>query len=104
MAGLYARIAQVPALLFVSPIYWFTYSAQLKAAIDRLYCLRNWDNDFLKGKKAGAVFVYGDVDPYASGAVNAMATFDIMRGISSRDARERTVARGDHGRLPPPSP
>ena len=78
MSGLYERIVQAPSILFVSPIYWFTYSAQLKVVIDRLYGLWNWDNECLRGKRVGAAFVYGDVDPYASGAVNAMSTFDHM--------------------------
>lgn len=78
MEGLYEKVLACESILFVTPIYWFTYNAQLKTFIDRLYGLWNWDNDFLKAKKTGAVLVYGDVDIYASGAINAVSTFDHM--------------------------
>jgi len=78
MAGLYDKVAGCDAILFASPVYWFAYTAQLKAFVDRLYGLWNWDPDFLKGKKAGALLVYGDVDVYASGAINAISSFEHM--------------------------
>jgi multimeric flavodoxin WrbA len=78
MADVYKAVLEAKALLFVSPIYWFTYSAQLKTAIDRFYGLWNWEPDFLKDKRVGAVFVYGDTDVYASGAINAIGAFEHM--------------------------
>ncbi len=78
MAGLYDEVADCEAILFASPVYWFNYSAQLKAFVDRLYGLWNWNHDFLKGKKAGALLVYGDDDLYASGGINAVSSFEHM--------------------------
>ncbi|HNX30655.1 MAG TPA: flavodoxin family protein [Holophaga sp.] len=87
MAPLYEKIAQCQALLLLSPIYWFTYSGQLKVFIDRLYGLWNWDRNFLAGKRAGAVLVYADADPYESGAVNAISAFEHMFRFVKADCR-----------------
>jgi len=78
MDSVYRAFLDAKAILFLSPVYWFNYSAQLKMAIDRLYGLWNWEHDFLKGKAAGAVLVYGDVDIYASGGINAISSFEHM--------------------------
>ena len=87
MTPLYDKVAQCEALLLVSPIYWFTYAAQLKTFIDRLYGLWNWDRDFLAGKRAGAVLVYADADLYESGAINAISTFEHMFRYIKADCR-----------------
>jgi multimeric flavodoxin WrbA len=78
MAGLYDKVAACEAILFASPVYWFSYTAQLKAFVDRLYGLWNWNHDFLKDKKAAAILVYGDDDLYASGGINAVSSFEHM--------------------------
>lgn len=78
MQELYPKFLSMDALLLASPIYWFTYNAQLKLLIDRLYGLWNNHPDFLKGKPVGIILTYGDVDPYASGAVNAIHSFESM--------------------------
>jgi len=87
MAQIYDKIAQCQAVLFLSPIYWFTYSAQLKVFIDRLYGIWNQDHAFLAGKRAGAVLVYADADPYESGAVNAISAFEHMFRFVKADCR-----------------
>lgn len=87
MTLLYDKIAQCRALLFISPIYWFTYSAQMKGFIDRLYGLWNWDRAFLAGKRTGAVLVYADADVYESGAINAISTFEHMFRFTKADCR-----------------
>jgi multimeric flavodoxin WrbA len=87
MAGLYDKVAQCRALLFVTPVYWFTYTAQLKAFIDRLYGLWNWDKAFLAGKRAGAVLVYADAGLYESGGINAVSTFEHMFRYTRADCR-----------------
>ncbi len=75
---LYEKVLAADSLLLISPVYWFSYSAQLKLFIDRLYGIWNWDNDFMKGKKVASILAYGDVDVYASGAVSAIASFGHM--------------------------
>ena len=40
MQLLYPKIQQADALVIASPIYWFTFSAQTKLCIDRLYAFQ----------------------------------------------------------------
>lgn len=37
MAGILDKVDRADMIVFASPVYWFSISAQLKAAIDRLY-------------------------------------------------------------------
>jgi multimeric flavodoxin WrbA len=69
---------QAEAIVLASPIYWFTYSAQLKTCIDRWYALYNDHYDAFKGKQFGIILTYGDDDLYSSGAINAIHTFETM--------------------------
>lgn len=78
MQVLGTEIKNADALLLSSPVYWFTYSAQLKACIDRWYAIWNGDHAFLKGKPVGVILAYGDTDEYTSGAINAINTFNSM--------------------------
>jgi multimeric flavodoxin WrbA len=78
MEIIYGELAKADGVIFASPIYWFTYSAQLKVCIDRLYALWNSDHDSFKGKRFGIILTYGDEDLYTSGAINAMHTFESM--------------------------
>ena len=99
MQSLYPKIREADALVVASPIYWFTYSGQTKLFIDRCYALifireiEGEDGPIFKmetdlsGKKIGIVLVYGDRDPYISGAVNAIRTFqDMFRYVGSEIA------------------
>ncbi|MGA2080056.1 MAG: flavodoxin family protein [Holophaga sp.] len=87
MVPLYDKVAQCRALLFVSPVYFFNYTAQLKGFVDRLYGLWNWDKDFLAGKRTGAVLVYADADLYESGGINAVSAFEHMFRFTRADCR-----------------
>lgn len=87
MAPVYDQLLGCKALLLLSPVYWFNYNAQLKGFIDRMYGLWNWDRGFLAGKKAGAVLVYADADPYLSGGVNAIASFEHLFRFTGADYR-----------------
>lgn len=62
-------------LLLSSPIYCFTFSAQLKLFIDRTYALWKPSENLLKDKKIIIVLTYGDDDLHSSGAINAIRTF-----------------------------
>ncbi len=75
MQLLYPRILDADAIVIVSPVYWFTVSAQTKLFMDRCYALVDADGYLLRGKKIGIVMTYGDSDPFDSGAVNAFRTF-----------------------------
>lgn len=72
MRDLYPRLREADALVIASPVYWFTMSAQTKLFMDRLYAFIGPDGHGMEGKKIGVVLTYQDVDPLASGAVNAI--------------------------------
>jgi len=79
MQMLYPKIREADAIVYASPIYWFTVSAQLKLFMDRCYALGG-GSDYvashaLAGKRIGIVLTYGGDDPFDSGAVNAIRTF-----------------------------
>jgi multimeric flavodoxin WrbA len=76
MQGLYPRLLEADALVLASPVYWFTYSAQLKLCIDRWYGLWNAKHEAFRGKPVGIVLTYGDTDLYTSGGINAIHTFE----------------------------
>jgi multimeric flavodoxin WrbA len=75
MQGLYPKLQDAEAIVIASPIYWFTVSAQMKLFVDRWYPFERPDGNLLAGKRVGVLLVYGDTDPYTSGAVNAIRTF-----------------------------
>jgi multimeric flavodoxin WrbA len=84
MQGLYPKLQDAGAIVIASPIYWFTVSAQMKLFIDRWYPFARADGNLLAGKRIGVLLVYGDTDPYTSGAVNAIRTFqDACRYIGA---------------------
>ena len=70
--------------MIASPIYWFTISAQTKLFIDRWYALESSQGSVLKGKQFGILLTYGDDDPYTSGAINAIRTFQDMFRYTKR--------------------
>ena len=74
------------AVVIASPVYWFTVSAQAKLFIDRgFYPLGGPEGHALTGREFGFILTYADSDPFTSGAVNALHTFqDIARYIEAR--------------------
>ena len=84
MQLLYPKLRQADAIVIACPIYWFTISAQTKLFIDRWYALESSQGSALKGKHFGIILTYGDNDPYTSGAINAIRTFqDMFRYIEA---------------------
>jgi len=76
MQKLYPKMRAADAIVIASPIYWFTVSAQTKLFMDRWYAFGADENyKVLAEKKFGIVLVYADADPFSSGAVNALRTF-----------------------------
>ena len=87
MGVLYPKLRRADAIVIASPIYWFTMSAQTKLFIDRCYALEGLHGSALAGKQIGIVLTYGDSDPFNSGAINAMRTFqDMFRYIGAEIA------------------
>ena len=86
MQRLYPKLWETDAVVYASPVYWFTISAQLKLFMDRCYGMGDETDDpahhALAGKRIGIVLTYGGDDPYDSGAINAIRTFqDTFRYI-----------------------
>jgi multimeric flavodoxin WrbA len=76
MQPLYPKLREADALVIASPVYWFTVSAQTKLFMDRWYALGgHQEYAAFAGKRIGIVLAYGDHDPFVSGAVNALRTF-----------------------------
>lgn len=69
------KLREADAIVIASPIYWFTVSAQTKLFMDRCYALGGPQGNALGGKQIGIILTYGDSDPFNSGAVNALRTF-----------------------------
>ena len=85
MQELYLKLRQTDALVIASPIYYFTFSAQTKLFIDRWYALGEGKSTVLNGKQVGIILTYEDTDPFTSGAVNALRTFqDIFDYLGAR--------------------
>lgn len=78
MRPLYPRLAAADAILLASPVYWFTYSAQMKLCIDRWYGFQanHWKE--IRYKRFGLILCYGDTDLQTSGGINAVHTIETM--------------------------
>jgi len=84
MQELYPKLQQADALVIASPIYYCTITAQTKLFIDRWYAFGEGKDNALYGTKIGLILTYADDDPFASGAVNALRTFqDIFNYLGS---------------------
>ena len=104
MQMLYPKLRAADGIVVASPIYWFTLSAQAKLCIDRWYALEGPDGSALAGKQFGFVLTYGDSDPYTSGAINAIRTFqDMCRYIKADALRDRLRRSLGPGRDPGPT-
>jgi multimeric flavodoxin WrbA len=86
MQILYPKLRQADGVVIASPVYWFTVSAQTKLFMDRWYAFGGSEEyAALAQKRIGIVLTYGDLDPFASGAVNAIRTFqDTFNYVKSR--------------------
>ena len=78
MQPLYPKLAEADAIVLASPIYWFTFSAQLKLCLDRWYAFQSSRYQEIKDKPFGIILTYGDTDLYSSGGINALHTFESM--------------------------
>jgi multimeric flavodoxin WrbA len=78
MQALYPKLEAADAIVLASPVYWFTFSAQMKVCIDRWYAFQSSQWQELQGKQFALVLTYGDPDLYISGGINAIYTFEAM--------------------------
>ena len=85
MQILYPKLRSADVIVIASPIYWFTFSAQTKLFMDRWYGLGSDEGYALAGKKFALLLSYADADPFLSGAVNALRTFqDALQFIEAK--------------------
>lgn len=75
MQDVYPLLRAADGIVFASPVYWFSVSAQTKTVIDRLYAIGVGEGNDLRGKDLGVLMTYADSDPFNSGAVNALRMF-----------------------------
>lgn len=75
MQEIYPKLIASGAWVIASPVYWFTMSAQTKIFIDRCFALPAYQNDPFKDKRIAIAMAYGGEDPFDSGCVNALRTF-----------------------------
>jgi len=76
MQSLYPKLLAAEAWVIASPVYWFNMTAQTKIFMDRCFALyRESTKKTLVGKRIAIAMSYEDVDPFKSGCVNALRTF-----------------------------
>jgi multimeric flavodoxin WrbA len=75
MTAVYPDILNADIIVMAGPVYWFSVSAQTKLFMDRWYALEKDEGNLLKGKRMGVILTYGDDNPFESGAMNAIRTF-----------------------------
>lgn len=64
MVDIYPKIVNADTLVFATPIYWWSVSAQLKLFIDRMYALLKEDDiSNFKGKKVILIMTYAGARP-----------------------------------------
>jgi multimeric flavodoxin WrbA len=87
MQALYPKITASEAMVVASPVYWFSMSAQTKIFMDRCFGLFNEDFSVnpLYRKRIAIAMSYGDSDPFNSGCVNALRSFqDAFNYVGAR--------------------
>jgi multimeric flavodoxin WrbA len=82
MQEIYPRLIEVDAWVIASPVYWFTMSAQTKTFMDRCFALPAYHKDPFRSKRIAIAMTYGDEDPFTSGCVNALRTFQDAYGYT----------------------
>jgi multimeric flavodoxin WrbA len=95
MQALYPKLRRADAIVIASPVYWFTYSAQVKLCVDRWVALETPDGNELGGKKIGIVLTYGDTDIFTSGGINAIHSFQSMFGYIGAEIVGYVYGTGD---------
>ncbi|MHA1727930.1 MAG: flavodoxin family protein [Promethearchaeota archaeon] len=88
MEEIYNSVRSADSIVIASPIYWFNISAQTKIFIDRCYALTgSGGRHAFTGKKIAIILTYGDTDPFRSGAVNALRSYqDMFRYVGAKIA------------------
>ena len=85
MQSVYPKLIEAGAWVIASPVYWFNMSAQTKIFIDRCFALAAYDKNAFTRKRIAIAMSYGDTDPFTSGCINALRSFqDSFRYVGAR--------------------
>ena len=85
MQSIYPKLIENDSWVLASPVYWFNMTAQMKLFMDRCFGLRAYDADPFTNKRIAIAMSYGDSDPFNSGCVNALRTFqDAFRYVGAK--------------------
>jgi len=84
MTGVYDKLREADAWAIATPVYWWGPTAQIKAAIDRWYCLAYGDNpEIIQGKKMVLITACADppkiAAPYLFGMIQEARKFLQMK-------------------------
>ncbi len=82
MQPIYRKMLEADAWVLASPGYWFTMSAQMNLWRDRCFALPAYGRDPFKGTRIALALAYGGEDPFDSGCVNALRTFQDAYGYA----------------------
>ena len=75
MQAVFPKLMTSHAWVIASPVHWFTMSAQTKLFMDRCFALPAYGKNPFAGKRIAIAMSYGDEDPFKSGCINALRTF-----------------------------
>jgi multimeric flavodoxin WrbA len=85
MQKIYLKLLEAGAWVIASPVYWFNMSAQTKIFMDRCFALPDYQKEPFMQKKIAIAMTYGGEDPFDSGCINALRTFqDAFNYIESK--------------------
>jgi multimeric flavodoxin WrbA len=85
MQKLYPKLIRADSWVIASPVYWFNMSAQAKLFMDRCFALTAYEKNAFLGKRVAIAMSYGDADPFVSGCINALRTFqDAFRYVGAK--------------------
>ena len=75
MQTIYPKLVECDTWVIASPVYWFNMSAQTKLFMDRCFALMAYGGNPFAGKRVAIAMSYGDTDPFNSGCINALRSF-----------------------------
>jgi multimeric flavodoxin WrbA len=75
MQPLFRKMVEADAWVIASPVYWFSMSAQTKLWMDRTLAFSAYQKEPFVGKRIAIAMSYGGEDPFDSGCINALRTF-----------------------------
>ena len=75
MQSIYPKLIESQNWVLASPVYWFNMSAQMKLFMDRMFALMAYGKNPFYRKRIAIAMSYGAEDPFGSGCVNALRSF-----------------------------